>query len=471
MNEQIDKNKFIRWLVILGDILVYYALIHIVAIYLVDYTPPSICYHTNIAATIGELFFVLFSLLVPTLVHQRTLKIREIIIRNALVVFLSQASFATLWHLITIDSSNEINFNSIFAIFLFVTLVTTRLVQKSLLGYVRSKGRNTRHVFFIGSDPSNLVIYNEIMADPTTGYNVLGYYSNNEMSNAPETLKRLGTRRELIEMIDSHPDDIPSVDEIFCSLSHNSHNDIVKIMTYCNKKVIHFFFVPRIFHSLQMSLKPELMGRSVVFTNHYEPLSSIGNRVIKRAFDVTLSIIILLLLIPFLPIIYCFVKIQSPGPLLFRQQRTGMNGKEFTCYKFRSMHVNSDSDKLQATKDDPRKFSFGRFMRMLNIDELPQFYNVLKGDMSIVGPRPHMTLHTEQYSALIEKYMIRHFVKPGITGWAQVTGFRGETEQLWQMEGRIQKDIWYIENWSFWLDVKICLMTALTMIIPDKNAY
>ena len=135
------------------------------------------------------------------------------------------------------------------------------------------------------------------------------------------------------------------------------------------------------------------------------------------------------------------------------------------------MHVNKDADSLQATKDDPRKFSFGEFMRKTNVDEFPQFFNVLKGDMSIVGPRPHMMLHTEMYSKLVDKYMVRHFCRPGITGWAQVTGYRGETRELWQMEERIKRDIWYIENWSFWLDIKIILKTALSIFIPNKNAY
>ena len=139
--------------------------------------------------------------------------------------------------------------------------------------------------------------------------------------------------------------------------------------------------------------------------------------------------------------------------------------------KFRSMHVNKDADKLQATKDDPRKFPFGNFMRKSNIDELPQFLNVLKGDMSFVGPRPHMLLHTEQYSHLIDKYMVRHFVKPGLTGWAQVTGFRGETKELWQMEGRVKRDIWYMEHWSFWLDLRIIWMTVKNLFKHDEMAY
>ena len=135
------------------------------------------------------------------------------------------------------------------------------------------------------------------------------------------------------------------------------------------------------------------------------------------------------------------------------------------------MHINKDAYQIQATKDDPRKFAFGNFMRKTNIDEFPQFINVLMGNMSVIGPRPHMLLHTEEYSKLIDKYMIRHFCKPGITGWAQVTGFRGETKELWQMEGRIERDIWYIENWSPWLDLKIIFMTIKSIIIPDGHAY
>ena len=161
-----------------------------------------------------------------------------------------------------------------------------------------------------------------------------------------------------------------------------------------------------------------------------------------------------------------------PGPIFFKQKRNGLNGEEFTCYKFRSMKVNNDADKLQATKDDPRKTKFGDFIRKTNIDELPQFWNVLKGDMSVVGPRPHMLMHTEMYSKLIPQYMIRHFAKPGITGWAQVTGCRGETKELWQMEERIKKDIWYIEHWRMLLDLKIIWLTVWNQVSGnDKKAY
>jgi putative colanic acid biosynthesis UDP-glucose lipid carrier transferase len=165
------------------------------------------------------------------------------------------------------------------------------------------------------------------------------------------------------------------------------------------------------------------------------------------------------------------IKIQSPGPIFFRQQRTGLDGKSFGCLKFRSMHVNPDADKVQATKNDPRKFSYGDFMRKTNIDELPQFINVLLGDMSVVGPRPHMLKHTDEYSSIINRYMVRHLAKPGITGLAQVSGFRGETQMLSQMEDRVKKDIEYIENWTLLLDIKIILKTVTNVFRGEKNAY
>jgi putative colanic acid biosynthesis UDP-glucose lipid carrier transferase len=192
---------------------------------------------------------------------------------------------------------------------------------------------------------------------------------------------------------------------------------------------------------------------------------------LKRCFDIVLSLVFLIPTAIIFPFIFIIIKIQSPGPVLFKQKRTGLDGNTFNCLKFRSMHVNKDADRLQATENDPRKFPFGNFMRKTNIDELPQLLNVLKGDMSIVGPRPHMLAHTELYAALVEKYMVRHFVKPGITGWAQVTGFRGETKELWQMEGRVKRDIWYMENWSIWLDIRIIWITAKTIFIHDKHAY
>ena len=196
--------------------------------------------------------------------------------------------------------------------------------------------------------------------------------------------------------------------------------------------------------------------------------------ILKWIFDRVVALLGLLFLWPVLVVIAILVRAKMPGgPVIFKQKRVGQHGKLFTMYKFRSMGVQDPKKEAKewTTKNDVRVTPVGRVIRKTSLDELPQFWNVLKGDMSIVGPRPHMLHHTEIYSELIDKYMVRHFCKPGITGWAQVTGFRGETKELWQMEERVERDIWYIEHWTFMLDIKIIYKTIKSVIIPDKHAY
>lgn len=459
------------WLVLLGDVLAYVALVYVLVYLFPHIVPHTIARHVGLVAMIGVLPFIAMSLIFPTVIHKRRLDFREVLLRNIFVVFIPQALFAYMWHLMTVASGNETIFHSVFSCSLYCLLILLRFMEKILLGYLRSQGRNSRAVVFIGSDIANSVIYKEIMLDPTTGYNVLGYYSDHEMEDVPDTLKKLGNRDDFRKILDNPEEAGFGIDELYCSLSHSEDDEIRRIIEFCDHELIHFYYVPRMFRNLQLQLKPELMGHYVVFANHVEPLNLLTNRIVKRLFDILMSTCVLVCMLPFLPIIYLIILKQSPGPLFFCQKRTGMNGKDFMCYKFRSMHVNKESDTKQAVKDDPRKFPFGNWMREHNVDELPQFFNVWKGDMSVVGPRPHMTLHTEQYSALIKKYMVRHFAKPGITGLAQITGFRGETEELWQMEGRIKKDIEYIEHWSFMLDIKIILGTIKSFFIHDENAY
>jgi len=202
-----------------------------------------------------------------------------------------------------------------------------------------------------------------------------------------------------------------------------------------------------------------------------EPLESNISEMTKRMFDICFSLLFLVCISPWLFLVVAIlVKWSSKGPVFFKQERSGENNKIFWCYKFRTMAINDLADEKQASKDDERVTPIGRWLRKTNIDELPQFVNVLKGDMSVVGPRPHMLKHTEEYSALIKNYVVRHFVKPGVTGWAQINGFRGETKELEQMEKRVEYDIWYIENWTFLLDIKIIFSTIFNMFKGDENA-
>lgn len=421
----------------------------------------------NVALFLGEYFY-------STIIHVRKISFLQVLKRTLCLTGTMTLSFFIFVRLLSHDDK-MFAFYIIFGVSFYLSLIISRLLELNILKYFRSKGRNSRTVVFIGNDPAVSEMYKTMTEVPSAGYIVKGYYADEDITKAPEGLKRIGTMKQLQEIISSTMNDTingaPShIDEAFCCLSHKSP-EIINIMHFCDKNVIHFYYLPRVFGEYKLHLDAQdFMGRTV-YSNHIEPLSSISNRFVKRSFDIVVSGFACLCVLPFIPIIALIIKIQSPGPIFFKQARTGLNGDTFYCLKFRSMHVNKDADKAQATKDDPRKFAFGNFMRKTNIDEFPQFINVLKGDMSIVGPRPHMLHHTEVYGSLIDKYMVRHFSKPGITGWAQVTGYRGETKELWQMEERIRRDIWYIENWSFWLDIKIIFMTAKSIVCPDKNAY
>ena len=263
------------------------------------------------------------------------------------------------------------------------------------------------------------------------------------------------------------------VHQLYCSLNPALKTDTVNsIIRSCENLFIEFYYVPNMDGYLHRSMTFSELGPLTVVKLREEPLANPLNAAVKRMFDIVIS---LLFLITLYPVIWCFVAIgttiSSPGPILFRQKRTGYKGKPFTMYKFRSMRVNADADKLQATADDPRKTKFGDFLRRSSIDELPQFINVLKGDMSIIGPRPHMELHTEVYTKLVDEYLVRHMVKPGLTGWAQVNGCRGETKTTDAMAERVRYDIWYIEHWSVALDFKIFFMTVGQILGGDKQAY
>ena len=350
----------------------------------------------------------------------------------------------------------------------FVMLLIARLVERNIVKHLRRLGMNTRTVTFVGNDPELRKVFDQLVCDPTAGYRMLGYYADEEVENGRTTW--LGTVDDLMDNI-KQGKEIALGDEMYVSLSKSRRDDIVRLSRLCDKHVTRFYYVPRAVDSLGLNLHREFINEIEIYGTHESPLENVMNQAVKRTFDIVASLIALGFTAVLFPFIYFIIKIQSPGPIFFKQLRTGLDGKEFMCYKFRSMHVNSDADKLQATKDDPRKYPFGNLMRKTNLDEFPQFWNVLRGDMSIVGPRPHMLAHTEKYSELIDKYMVRHFVKPGVTGWAQVTGYRGETKELWQMEGRVKRDIWYMEHWSFWLDLRIVWLTVKTIFVPDKNAY
>ena len=344
-----------------------------------------------------------------------------------------------------------------------------RLAIRKIVKYYRRSSKRVHHVVFVGSGENMLQLYKEFTGVTYFGYKVMGYFDYQPNPILPDECPYLGTPDNVMEWLTEHKE----VHELYCCLPSRYRTDIVKIINHCMNNVVHFYSVPNVSNYLHHRMYFNMIGSVPYLSFFRDPLSSsVQNRVIKRTFDIVFSLTFLCTIFPIVLLVVAVItKITMPGPLFFRQKRNGLNDKVFYCIKFRSMKVNDDADKVQATKDDPRKTKWGNIMRKTNIDELPQFINVLLGDMSVVGPRPHMLKHTEEYSQLIDKYMVRHFVRPGITGWSQVTGFRGETKELSQMEGRVKGDIWYIEHWTFWLDLYIIFKTIANAIRGEKEAY
>lgn len=262
------------------------------------------------------------------------------------------------------------------------------------------------------------------------------------------------------------------IDEIYCSVSELSNDDIAELINFADNNLKTLKFLPDNKYIYSKKLKFEYYDYLPILSLRDIPLHNPINAFLKRSFDVVFSLIIILgILIWITPVLALLIRLESRGPVFFMQKRTGFDNREFQCFKFRSMAINRNADEIQAGKNDMRVTAIGKFLRKTSIDELPQFYNVLFGNMSVVGPRPHMLKHTDEYASKVDKYMLRHFVKPGITGLAQVRGYRGEIENDSDIQGRIKFDIFYIENWSFFLDLKIILQTVLNMFSGEEKAY
>ena len=263
-----------------------------------------------------------------------------------------------------------------------------------------------------------------------------------------------------------------NIDEVYCSANELSENQIKLLIQFCENNFKILKFISERGGLLSKKLKADTYGLSTVQSLREMPLSNDFNTFLKRIFDIIFSFLVITLLLSWLtPLIALLIKLESSGPVFFKQTRNGIKYKEFTCFKFRSMIENSDADIQQATKNDLRVTRLGKILRKTSLDELPQFFNVLIGDMSVVGPRPHMTRENERYSKTVNKFMVRHFVKPGITGLAQVKGYRGEIETEEDIVNRVKYDIYYLENWSLLLDLNIVFLTSINFITGQKKAY
>jgi len=346
-----------------------------------------------------------------------------------------------------------------------------RIIFLKILRSIRKVERAQTKVVILGAGPVGEVLMNFFNSDVTLGYNFLGFFDDN-LHAGSDRHKILGTIEDVKDYALAN-----QIDEIYCALPYYAAEKIKDIIRFSEENFIRFKIVPDFKRYVSKKVQVDFYGRIPIISLREEPLEEISNRLIKRIFDIIFSLIVVVIIFPPLFIIlWVLIRAGSPGPVLFRQYRWGKKNKRFVTYKFRTMlwernEVDETGSYRQARKDDPRITRLGRFLRKTNIDEFPQFWNVLIGEMSVVGPRPHPEPLNEISVKEISQYNIRHWIKPGITGYAQVKGLRGETDEPEKMLKRIEHDILYLENWSIWEDISIILQTIACMFRGDKNAY
>jgi putative colanic acid biosynthesis UDP-glucose lipid carrier transferase len=348
-------------------------------------------------------------------------------------------------------------------VFYFVTIITLfKFIFFFLLKSYRLSGNNYRNVVVFGKSKSAQNIASIFEKRQDLGYRFRGFFTDKT-----NVTGHSGTIEQGLDYILKE-----DIDKVYCEESSMSREKFKQIRIFCNKHKIDFSLVPENKAIYSKDFILEYYGTIPVLKPKQLPFERIETHILKRFFDVIFSFFVCLLILSWLlPILWIIVKLNSKGNFLFKQKRDGANGKQFYCYKIRSMKNNVLADKISTTKDDSRITSVGSFLRRTSLDELPQFFNVLKGDMSVVGPRPHMNIQTKKYLNEIDNYIIRNSVKPGITGLAQVSGYRGEVKEKSDIENRVRLDIFYIENWSFFLDIKIILQTLLSVFKEEEKAY
>lgn len=379
---------------------------------------------------------------------------------------LKQCSLFSLLIIAYYPFSQEVVFNER-AVLLYIVICTTLVaIFKFFLFYNLKKyriitGSNYRNVVIIGHTEESVRLKELFEERNDYGYRFLGYFSNKSKSSEIS-----GNLEDLKTFIQNN-----KVDEIFSSLDEMTNDQTINMVEFADINNINIKFIPGSKEIFSKNLKINYLEMFPVLTMQKTILHEPSIKTIKRIFDIVFSLLVIVFLLSWIvPILAILIKLESKGPVFFKQGRPGLEENEFFCYKFRSMQINVTTEK-EASKNDPRVTKIGKFMRKTSMDELPQFFNVLLGDMSVVGPRPHLWSQNKSYGNKIKKYMVRHYVKPGITGLAQVKGFRGEIESDEDMINRIKFDVFYIDNWSLILDLKIIVLTVINIIKGEKKAY
>tara|TARA_B100000768_G_scaffold65365_1_gene62871 strand:+ start:248 stop:1627 length:1380 start_codon:yes stop_codon:yes gene_type:complete len=349
-------------------------------------------------------------------------------------------------------------------VLIIISLPVWRVFTLFLLKKYRKLGYNSTKIVIVGQNKTAFELHNFFMNDDSKGYRLLSVFLNAESDY------KFNCETFSIDTLESYCVE-NNVCEIYYTLSYNDNQLMSKLLSFCDRNMVRFRIVPDYSNFKSRKVGYDFYGNLPVITLREEPLQLGFNRFVKRMFDILFSFLVIVLLLSWMyPILFVLIKLDSKGPFVFKQLRSGLDNNNFYCFKFRTMKMNADSDLKQATQDDVRITKLGKFLRKTSIDEFPQFINVFLGDMSVVGPRPHMLKHTKDFSDSIGNYMVRQLVKPGITGSAQANGFRGEISNFEDIKQRVEFDVWYIENWSLLLDVKLIALTIVNMIKGQSNA-
>lgn len=383
------------------------------------------------------------------------------ILASNVVVFIAILSVLFILKEIHISRS----FLFIFAMINMTLTIIERITVRIWLRSIRKKGFNVKHILMVGGGELGKAYMDEIRRHSYLGYQVYGVLDDDEEKHETEYygVPYIGCIEKLEDILNTN-----TIDEVIIGLPLQAYDKLNGIISSCEKTGVRSMIIPD--YLRYIPAKPEIdeLGNIILINSRYVPLDNFFNQWAKRMFDIVFSLVALTVTSPLLLVISILVVTTSKGGLIFKQKRVGYNKKEFMMYKFRSMAQQAEkaSDEIWTTKNDPRTTKIGAFIRKTSLDEFPQFINVLKGDMSVVGPRPERPYYVDQFKEKIPQYMIKHHVKPGVTGWAQVNGWRGDTS----IQERINHDIYYIENWNFMFDIQIVLMTMVNGFI-HKNAY
>lgn len=385
--------------------------------------------------------------------HTKTVRVAEKVCKQFFFQFILVASYNGIF-----DRFAEVKELVGYGISIFAIICTIKFTIFFLLKYIRKfLGGNFRNIVLLGSEREINEMKKVLLKRKDLGYRIVNHFFNLEDQSLEDLKIYLSENR---------------VDEIFMQFSLTKEKNFLAILEFADNNMITVSYIPTQKDILNHNLRIEYYDLIPVVPRRVIPLDKPYNQLLKRLFDLFFSILVIVFILSWLvPLIAFLIKKESKGPVFFKQRRTGLNDEEFWCYKFRSMHLNSASDCEQATRNDQRITKIGAFLRQSSLDEFPQFINVFFGDMSIVGPRPHMVIHTKMYSKRVNRFMLRHLVKPGITGMAQTHGYRGEIENDRDIINRFKYDLFYLENWSILLDLKIIYLTVYNVFKGEEKAY